>query len=280
MSTTQILKTTTQQSRTVVVIAYYKNGSTIERLLGALAASEVPVDVILVDDCSPDPATNYTEPFRDCLNLTVLQMPENGGNAAALNFGLREAFARDYEFIAINDGDDYSRPDRFRKEQDFLDAHPGVAIVGGNAQAICESDGRPLYKLQYPSDDAALRKYLRHNNPIVHPAIMFRGSVLREFGYYDESLDGSHDYEMVFRISRQHAIANLPDILLDYTIRKKSISVSRRREQVRKRIQIQWRYFDVLQWRAWAGIVKSCVLLPIPAGLLNRIKGLLRREAS
>ena len=268
------------QNRTAVIIPYYENVDTIDRVLDCLANSVTPVDVFLIDDCSPVPATDFSERFMDRMSLTVIRLEKNGGNTAALNAGLEIVLRRGYEFVAVNDGDDYSRPNRFVRQEQFLNDNPTVGAVGGCAQAISETDHQPLYEFRYPQDDQSLRKYLRHNNPIVHPTIMFRAAALQATGPYDVTLNGSHDYDMMFRISQAYELANLPDIVLDYTIRENSFSVSRRREQVWKRIRIQWRYFSMLQWRAWAGLLKSFILLPIPAGLLNNIKSALRSRSS
>jgi succinoglycan biosynthesis protein ExoW len=97
--------------RLAVIIPYYQRTVGILReALSSVLAQELPadvsVDVIVVDDGSPSPATADTAglSFAAPFNLTLIQQP-NAGAAAARNEGLRQIIDGT-DYIAFLDSDD------------------------------------------------------------------------------------------------------------------------------------------------------------------------------
>lgn len=154
------------------------------------------------------------EIYKDEARIRLLETPALGGLAYALNLGIGEAQG---EYIARMDCDDISLPDRFEHQVAYLDAHPRVAVVGGRLNLI-DGQSKPL-NINYPyyGTDREIRKILPIRNPMPHPALMMRKSVLYKVGGYKYG-NSSEDYELFLRMSRDPDIefANLDHVVLQY----------------------------------------------------------------
>ena len=106
-----------------VVIASYNAGPFLERSLQSLRASTVlPLEVIVVDDCSTDNSAARAEE----MGATILRTAVNGGPARARNLGAKAAKGDILFFI---DSDVCVHPDTVLLVQDALaDASPDAVI--------------------------------------------------------------------------------------------------------------------------------------------------------
>jgi cellulose synthase/poly-beta-1,6-N-acetylglucosamine synthase-like glycosyltransferase len=112
------------------VVPAYNEEAVIERTVSSLLSSDVPLDVLVVDDGSRDRTTEVvtTRFGRDPRVALVRQ--NNRGKAAALRTGFRLARG---EIVVALDGDTLFRPDTVRRLcEPFAD--PRVAAVAGTAE--------------------------------------------------------------------------------------------------------------------------------------------------
>lgn len=175
-----------------------------------LAQTFAAFEFIIVDDGSTDDSAAIAASYADP-RVRLVRNAANQGQTACLNQGL--ALARG-EFIARQDADDLSQPERLRRQADFLDAHPEVVLLGTEAEQIDEA-GRALGRIVLPRDSLAIRWANLLDNSFLHSAVMFRARVVRgEFGGYDEAFRCSQDYALWSRISRRHPVANLGESLI------------------------------------------------------------------
>ncbi len=94
------------------VIAAFKAADTITRAIdSALAQEDVSVEVIVVDDASPDYTAAVVEAIADP-RIRLIRLPANRGPGGARNAGLDAARG---EWIAILDADDTVRPGRLAR---------------------------------------------------------------------------------------------------------------------------------------------------------------------
>ena len=98
-------------SRIVVVIPAYREAATIADIVrscrAVLPAETGPVEVIVVDDGSPDD----TGPAAAQAGALVLRNPRNSGKGASLARGLAQAAADGAEYLITLDGDGQHRPE-------------------------------------------------------------------------------------------------------------------------------------------------------------------------
>ena len=108
-----------------IVIASYNAGPFLERSLQSLRASTVlPLEVIVVDDCSTD---NSSVRARE-MGATVLRTAVNGGPARARNLGAQSAQG---DILLFIDSDVCVHPDTVSLVQDALEADTSLdAVIG------------------------------------------------------------------------------------------------------------------------------------------------------
>lgn len=111
-----------------VIVPAYNESAGIEAAVRSLAASDHPVEVIVVDDGSSDGTADLVESLGIPGVRVIRQV--NAGKPAALNTGLQAA---SYELVVMVDGDTVFEPDAVRMlVQPFAD--PSVGAVSGNAK--------------------------------------------------------------------------------------------------------------------------------------------------
>jgi glycosyltransferase involved in cell wall biosynthesis len=180
----------------IVVPAYNAERFLREALESLFALDYKPFEVIVVDDGSTDATVAVANALP---GLRVIEQ-ENKGPAAARNAGLAVAGG---EFVAIHDADDFVPPSKLTTEVTYLLEHPQVGCVLGRQRWIDppatltrdpiygELDGIPL------------------------PSAVFRTSVLRELGGYDESYRTHENMDLLFRMRELgYEVAVVPEIVL------------------------------------------------------------------
>ncbi len=184
-------------------------GQAVESIL---AQTYTDFELIVIDDGSndetPDVMLRYTDPRIRLISQA------NRGLAGTLNRGIDLARGR---YIARQDQDDVSFPERLAMQVAFLEAHPSCALLGTWAE-IWRDDTRTDRAHRHPSDNATLQFELLLDNPFVHSSVMIRKAALERVGAYstDQGRQPPEDYELWSRIARQFEVANLPEVLHAY----------------------------------------------------------------
>ena len=187
------------------------------------------------------------------------------------NLGFARAEA---PFIALHDADDLSLPERLSRQRAFLEAHPTMALVGGQYETVDATATRSLGVRRLPHDANRLRVACLFNNPIAQPTVMLRRSVLEELGarYGDGFLDApgvpalhvptlAEDYWLFSQLALLGLCANLPDTLIRYRQHGANISISKFDAQMAISHEISDHLMRVLAARhgeTWQTILPFC----------------------
>jgi GT2 family glycosyltransferase len=185
-------------------------------------------EFIIVDDGSTDETWPSLQAYaeRD-RRIRLLQNPANLGYTRSLNIGLGEAGG---EFVARQDADDVSMPDRFEKQVAFMRARPQVGLLGTGIQLV-DQEGQTRYNPIVFQTDEELQRRLLIDFCIHHGSAMIRRVCLRQTGFYDVSLEPSEDHDLWLRLAEVAQVANLPDRLYLYRHHPSSVSRKRTAEQ-------------------------------------------------
>jgi glycosyltransferase involved in cell wall biosynthesis len=119
--------------RVAVVIPCYKGGDTLRETLGSIDEPE-PIEVVVVDDGSPDDETQRVLAELETEGVRVVHQ-ENAGLAPARMTGLHVTTAR---YVCALDDDDLLTPGSLSKLADALDANPAAAVAWGDQQDFGE----------------------------------------------------------------------------------------------------------------------------------------------
>lgn len=177
-------------------------------------------ELIIINDGSKDNSGLIIEKFQDSRIRYYSQ--SNIGLSATLNRAIDLANGM---YLARQDQDDFSLPERFEKQVEFLENHKKCAMVGCRAQIWVEGKVS-RHKFRHPSDNLSLKFKLLFNNPFVHSSMMIRKDIFSKIGMYSTDRDRQppEDYELWSRVARKFEIGNIPEILHYYRETKSSMS--------------------------------------------------------
>lgn len=199
--------------RVSVVVPTYRHEAHVEEALRSVAAQEgVELELVVVDDASPDGTLGRVEAllaspaFRDRFEggTRLERHRENQGAHAALNRGLGQARG---EYLAILNSDDRYAPHRLRQLVDALvDAEAGLAF---SRVSFLDAASRPVqagpevFRLRQHQD--AVDRYpsvgfacLAGNAAISSGNLVFTRELLEAVGPFQE-LRLCHDWDFVLR---------------------------------------------------------------------------------
>lgn len=185
-------------------------------------------ELLIIDDGSREEAVRRRLDFWASQDPRVRLCHEpHRGVPATSNRGL--ALARG-EWIARQDADDWSEPERLFRQAAFLGQHPEVTLVSADTESH-SADGGLLWRLRLPHTSAELARALWKGNPFVHGSTMFRRKTALEIGGYREAFPCSSDYDFLWRLTEAGGAVNLGQVLYHYRYTGGSISARRAAEQ-------------------------------------------------
>jgi O-antigen biosynthesis protein len=114
-------------------------------------------------------------------------------------------------------------PNRLEKQVAFMDAHPGVGLVGTGFMYIDGNNAVLGVERIYVTNDEIRGRLLTYNC-FGHGTVMMRRAMFEQAGRYDESYTYAQDYDLWLRLAERCEVANLPEYL--YCWRKTGSSVS------------------------------------------------------
>lgn len=201
-----------------VLIPSYNAQDFIGRCLSSvLAQTYRNIEVIVVDDGSTDDTAAIVHSFAAAdTRVRLVRLGVNCGLSCALNRGIDECCG---PLIARIDADDYCVPDRLAIQVAFLTDHPEIHIVGSYLTFL-DMNGVGLRTGLFPITPEDIRAALQtvsRNFVVAHPAVMYRASVIRELGKYNQELSYAEDYDLWLRAVKYFNIANIPMALTRYT---------------------------------------------------------------
>ena len=194
-----------------VLITVHNRERLIEDAIrSSLAQTMSDLEVIVVDDGSIDGTASVVESIDDP-RLKLIRHSCNQGIPAARNSALDEASG---EYVAWLDSDDLSRPDRLERQLLYLRANPSVAMVGSCAGKLLEDGTRKLGIRVPPLAHDDIRCWLLFRSAFQQSSVFGRREILRRYPYRAE-FPVCEDVDMFVRLSAEHQVANLPEVLID-----------------------------------------------------------------
>lgn len=255
-----------------VLMSVYNGAPTLEKAAASvLAQTYRNLELILCDDASTDDTWRIMQRIAaQDARVTIFQNKTNRGLGASLNGCLLRAGG---EYIARQDADDVSDPDRIERTMDFL-------LSSGAPYAACGvrvfDDGGVWSTRQYPQK--ITKHIIAQKNPFFHPTMVFRRAVLEGVGGYSETPETrrTEDYDLVMRLAAEGVIGeNLPEIL--YSVYEPKEAYLRHNAKTRLcEVRVRARGLRAMGSPAsdYIYLVKPLIMACVPRGLMRSLKRL------
>jgi len=245
------------QPLVAVLIPFYGEPAKLRLSLESLARDPFPHDVLIVDDGNAVP---LEVPAEWHPRVTVVRQEENAGITRSLNNGLLHLLAAGYRYVARLDAGDRNVAGRLGRQAGYLEDNPACQMVGGYA-LITDGEQRPLYTYTAPCGYREILRALHRRCCFLHPAVMFRAAVFPQTGLYNQAFRYSEDYELFFRIASRFPVANVPQVVIEYSIHDDSLSTRKRKETLHAKMRIILAHFDPACLMSWCGVVETLAAL-------------------
>lgn len=190
-----------------VIMPTLNNGAYIQRAVASiLEQSFEDLQLIIVDDGSSDGTVSRIREFTDD-RVCLVQRADETGVTSARNEGFRRSSS---QYVAVHDGDDWSNPNRLRKQVEYLDENPEVALVGTGAYLVDKDSN--IQSRRHVLESPSLTEIKAHNE-FVHGSVLMRRDALKEAGGYDEWFDLAEDYDLWLRLADKYEVRNIDEPL-------------------------------------------------------------------
>ena len=255
-----------------VLMSVYNGASTLEKAAASvLAQTYRDLELILCNDASTDDTWRIMQRIaRSDTRVTVFQNETNLGLGASLNECLSRAKG---EYIARQDADDVSDPDRIERTMDFL-------LSSGAPYAACGvrvfDDAGVWSTRQYPQK--ITKHIIAQKNPFFHPTMIFLRAVIESANGYRVSPETrrTEDYDLVMRLAAQGMIGeNLQEIL--YSVYEPQEAYLRHNAMTRLyEVRVRARGLRAMGSPVldYIYLVKPLIMACVPRGMIRSVKRL------
>ena len=194
----------------VVMPAYNCGGYLSEAIESILQQTFTDFEFIILNDGSTDDTSTILHRYTD-KRIHIVER-ENRGFAASLNEAILLSRGK---YIARMDADDVSLINRLQLQYEYMEKHPEVDILGGQAFIIDQS-GKIKGEIRKPVSFNFISKYISYACPLIHSTYFIRKYVYENEGIYRDISPGE-DYDFLLRsFEKGYVMANLPDKILQY----------------------------------------------------------------
>lgn len=248
---------TSQPLVTVCISTYNALAYIFETIDSVLSQTFQDFELLIVDDGSTDDTCALIASYGD----SRIRLIRNRHNyIETQNLCLSESSGK---YIARLDHDDRMVKDRLRIQLDYMESHPEVDLLSGGASLFGEYSECRVPRIVHRK----LTMYdLEHENPVIHPAAMFRRSTVCRYNLrYEEGYTYADDYRLWFHmLDLGLHLECLPDILIEYRVshRQASTQYFDRKFAAAERIQQ-----DIHEW-----FIRQEVENDVPVTLVDRGK--------
>lgn len=186
----------------IIIPAYNAERYVKEALDSALAQTYPNCEVIVVDDGSTDRTRTILESYMAEGKIRYIYQ-KNKGLAGARNVGIRAARG---EYIALLDSDDILLPDKVREQVEALESHPSYGVCYCDILHFTDPPAgragtapRVFYHHRYNYPSGNILEPLLSVQFINPLTIVARAEVFERYGYFDEQLRRSEDWDLWLR---------------------------------------------------------------------------------
>ena len=194
-----------------VVIPAYRCAGTLAASIDSALAQDVPMEILVIDDCPDAPVAQVMEQYRDDGRVIYLRNEKNLGAAETRNRGVAQAKA---PYVAFLDSDDLWRPGKLKKQLAALERTGAVLCC--TARELMTPDGVFTGKIIPVKETISYKDLLKHNS-INCSSVLIRTEVAKQFPM--TFAESHEDYIMWLRVLQAYGNAcGINEPLLQYRL--------------------------------------------------------------
>lgn len=208
-----------------VILPVYNASAFVNEAIDSILAQDfTDFELIIADDGSTDDSLQKVQAYTD-KRIRVLVNSGNQGLITTLNTCMKECRG---SFIARMDADDICDPRRFSAQLAAFENLPAVGIVSSLMGLIGEPGRVVKHRFLEPRE---VKAALPYTNPIVHPAVMFRASMLPKRDLYNKEFLHAEDYGLWMELIRDMEFKVIPLPLVSHRSHHAQVSVTHYEQQ-------------------------------------------------
>jgi glycosyltransferase involved in cell wall biosynthesis len=188
-----------------VIVPCYKYGKYVTACVRSLLQNtEVDLDVLVVDDRSPDDSWSVVQTLPELdPRVRVMRNERNLGLIGTANMGLEQAVG---DYVVLLSSDDAHAPGWLDRAVAALEAHPSALLAYGPTRRFTGElpvlhRRRQEQVVLHAGRDWIQQSCRRGVTPMLSPEVVVRTSAQREVGGYRPELPYSSDMEMWLRLA-------------------------------------------------------------------------------
>ena len=195
-----------------VIIPVYTGFRMLSRALDSALCQNVPLEVIVVNDCSPEDVDAVMAPYLAKPEVVYLKNEKNLGAADSRNRGIAQAKG---EYVAFLDADDCWMEGKLQKQLEALE-ETGTVLCA-TARELVRLDGTSTDRVIPVPERISYKSLLKHNCITCSSVVMRREAAL-EFPMR-HAQDSHEDYILWLEVLQKYGKAcGINEPLVRYTV--------------------------------------------------------------
>lgn len=217
---TEVKKSADRDILVSVIMPAYKCEKTIEQAVESVLSQDVPLELIVLNDCSPDDVDRVMKRYKTDSRVIYIKNKSNLGASRTRNKGVEMARGK---YIAFLDSDDWWAQGKLKKQLSVMMKEKAPLCC--TARELVSTDGRKSGRVLHVPGRITY-KILLKGNVISCSSVVIRSDIAREFPMSHE--ESHEDYIMWMRVLRKYGWAvGLDEPLLLYRVSNQGKSGSK-----------------------------------------------------
>lgn len=179
-----------------VVMPAYRCADVITLAIDSALAQDVPMEILVINDCSPDDLDTVMERYREVPEVVYIKNEQNLGAAQSRNRAVRLARG---SYVAFLDADDRWVAGKLKKQLAALET--SGAVLCATARELLTPEGESIGRVIPVAPELTYRELLKHNS-ISCSSVLMKTEVAREFPMHHE--DSHEDYIMWLEVLNKY----------------------------------------------------------------------------
>mgnify|MGYP000271372351 FL=1 len=206
-----------ETSASVLMTVYNDGGRLLEEsILSVIKQKRYYDQFVIVNDGSSDSSKQIIEKYlKDYTNkIEFIDREENIGRAYSLNEGLNACKG---ELVFINDADDFSEENRFKKTIEYYDKHKKnkkIAVIGGKGIISDGKTKNKYYRFFIMRNGIIPKSQVYYGMPFIHSSCAYVREKLVFVGGFPTEISSCIDYFTIIKLSALFNIIGLNEYLV------------------------------------------------------------------